>query len=224
MVDSGSSELPFNASKSGAGGAMGLGQQALTLVGVALGGFVSILGVVLTERLRSRRDRHTDWDDRMFDACREFSHSISRYVFASRRLAVTSGLMEGPSPAQPEQVAESLVLADTGIALAFESLRLLAGEDLAAAARVLRRTAWQLGDYAQGLVQVDPAEWDAAYRRHRQARKEFSAAARSCLKIPAAAAGPVSDWPGSASRPPEVGAAAVLPLPNPKPPNSAVEG
>lgn len=109
---------------------------------------MSFLAVMLAERFRWRRERRDSWDDRMFDASRQFVHSVGVMVFAARRLAAAHGLMEGPLPAELEDVRESLVQADTEISLAFESLRLLGDEDLAATARRLRRSAWQLCDYA----------------------------------------------------------------------------
>ncbi|GAA3568520.1 hypothetical protein GCM10022295_57930 [Streptomyces osmaniensis] len=144
-----------------------------------------------------------EWSQRRFEAYRELIHVAHVQVGAARSLAATKNLLEGPPPVSAEDGEKEIAEADRHLALAYETVQMLGDAHVGRAAHAFRSALWQLSDYARGLIDVDAAEWEEAYRRYRMSRDGFHAAIRRDLGI--AGPGYQRNTLGLSSRPPTAG-------------------
>lgn len=124
-------------------------------------------------------------------------------VGAARSLATTRNLLEDPPPVSIEDGMKEIAESDRRLALAYETVQMLGDEHVGRAAHAFRSALWQLSDYARGLIDVDAAEWEKAYKRYRISRDGFHAAIRHDLGI--AGRGYQRNTVGLSSRPPNAG-------------------
>lgn len=163
---------------------MNIGQQIITLMSVVVGGTISLAAAMTSERIKWRREHRTRWADRQFEAYRQFAHAVGSSVALSRSLAASRGLMSGPFRIPLEDAESRLLEADFAISLAYESVRLLGGNNVVNTADTLRYRAWELCDLARGIKDVNNVEWDASYMRYRDTRSAYYSATRTSLSIP----------------------------------------
>lgn len=163
---------------------MNIGQQLITVMSVVAGGAISLAAAMTSERIKWRREHRARWADRQFEAYRQFAHAVGSSVALSRSLATSRGLMSGPFQIPLEDAESRLLEADYAISLAYESVRLLGGNEVVNTADMLRYRTWELCDLARGVTDVNSVEWDASYMRYRDTRSAYYAATRTSLSIP----------------------------------------
>jgi hypothetical protein len=185
-----------------------IGQQLITLIRVVVGGAISLAAAMTSERIKWRREHRTRWADRQFEAYRQFAHAVGSSVTLPRSLATSRGLMSGPFEIPLEDTESRLLEADYAISLAYESVRLLGGNEVVNTADMLRYRAWELCDLARGVKDANSDEWDASYIRYRDTRSAYYSATRTSLSIPRIERDPPPSTQNPVSRvvtPPRVG-------------------
>lgn len=163
---------------------MGIGNQLLTLTGVVVGGVMSFLATSLAERARWRRGQEVRWDERRLAAYVDYATAVKETVTIASRLAGSRGMTSSQEP---------LVMDDAGLAQMSaaearrtalrETVRLLADEATALAARDMATCANQLEKLMRNGAEGDTATWAATYSQYAKARDTFVECARRSLGV-----------------------------------------
>ncbi|WP_079158529.1 hypothetical protein [Streptomyces caniscabiei] len=181
---------------------MSLADQALPLVGVAIGAAVSLLVSALNERTRWRRQQSVRWDERRLNAYAEYAHTVKDLSNQYHRLAIARGVTAGTTSLEPTgAVLEELSKAEVHRSALAESLWLLGDVDSNTAAVKLNHALWHLQWLARGIPTTGVATWPEAYLEFRKARENFLLAARRDLGVQGTRITHDTPWP-PAWRPP----------------------
>jgi hypothetical protein len=168
-------------------------EQLPALIGVAVGAIATYAVTTLTEGARWRRQQTVRWDERRLAAYVEYANAIKRIISIAVRHADQRGL--GPSGVYSgavHQATDDLAEAEHERTLKWESVLLLANDDVASAGRVWHESVFLLVRIASGL----PSEiaWIDAVETASRARRRFYEAARADLGIATTASAERFEW------------------------------
>jgi hypothetical protein len=153
-------------------------QMILVLLPVVVGAAIGVVPTAVVERARRRAEMRTRWDTALQKSCVEFTASARRVVDLSEQFG------QPPSAARTV-TADDLRQEHSRLQTLMAEIRLLAGEQVQLAARLVVRHAWAL--YVMTVTGSDPrsSEYDHPPRaRVIESLFTFYLAARRQLMVP----------------------------------------
>ena len=159
----------------------------LGLVGVIIGAGLAYLFTTLGERRRERWALSREWRERKLQAYGRYLSDVKRMRDLAQRIAAASGLDDQAFPLPAETGIDQLADANTARGSSFETLVLIAGQDVVDAGRALDKAVWRLDRHARGkLSGSSPDTWLEALRLYHAAIDVFHNAARADLGVTSA--------------------------------------
>ncbi len=156
--------------------------QLITLLGVVIGGLGSFISTRVLDRNRWHREQVLRWENKRLECYTEFAAALMRYINIGYRLSAGLGLPAGVQGLHAESALPSLGAAEEEVSVKWESMLMLADQDVLEAAQQWRREAWTLDGFARGLRTGDE-EFLLATRSRRAAREQYYTAARADLGV-----------------------------------------
>jgi hypothetical protein len=158
-------------------------QQLITLIGVVVGGGLTLIVTSRVEQVKWRRVLETRWDEKRFSAYADYALAVKKYVTLLRRVAADMGLASAAHPLPTSEGLPQIDDAESERAGAFESVLLLGDKATIDAARAWHRSAWELAYIVRGSKPGGPAEWETAIREVWTGRSRFYESARMSLGV-----------------------------------------
>ncbi|MER7396910.1 hypothetical protein ABT381_15520 [Streptomyces sp. NPDC000151] len=172
----------------GSGGAVGAGEQLVTIAAVLLGALTSYVGSYLSERNRTRYELLTRWDDRKLTAYEGYIDRMRAVIFLAVQLYEDREGIRAADKTQEEMLVEHLE-ASRLRGRSFERIMLLGGDDVIEAAHELNAIAQEIDWQATGKTEGTLEEWRSRHRSVFRAINNFHEAARTDLGVQGNATG-----------------------------------
>jgi hypothetical protein len=158
-------------------------QQLITLIGVVVGGGLTLIVTSRIEQVKWRRSLETRWDEKRFSAYAEYALAVKKYVTLLRRVAADMGLASAAHPLPVSEGLSKIDDAESERAGAFENVLLLGDKATIDAARAWHRAAWELAYIVRGITPGGSAEWKTAMQDVWAGRSKFYESARISLGV-----------------------------------------
>jgi hypothetical protein len=151
--------------------------EVLPLVGVSVGALLSWGASNITERSRFIREQRGRWRDQRLTSYSEFSVTAKETASVLFRVGAALGVDAQSDPIPLDEARPLLAAAFHNREGAFERLRMVASEDVIAAARAWVREMYVLRSLAESPT-LSSAQWTAQLNELSAARDRFYVAAR----------------------------------------------
>ncbi|WP_157535980.1 hypothetical protein [Microbacterium sp. Root166] len=159
-------------------------QGFITVAAVAVGAFGTYLATKGVERSRWEREQSTRWHDQRIVAYTEYSASVKKVITRSRSILGELGLNPTLVRLTRATGIPLLELDEIDRTQKFESVMLLGGPEVIAAARAWHGISWQYYHWAVGNAPATEQEIEREYVAAEEARNKFYEAARRELGLP----------------------------------------
>jgi hypothetical protein len=161
---------------------MSISAQVATLIGVALGGFLSFLTAAALERNRTRRDEANRWMTARLDSYITYLAAVKHVV---RDAKILYSIDHEPSDNSSDRSAFVAELArfEMDRSVAFESVVLLGSQETLALGAQLNEAVWRMEIPARTGEQIDENEWRNRAAQWLAKLNEFQASARNDLRV-----------------------------------------
>ncbi|MBA4247274.1 MAG: hypothetical protein C0444_03145 [Microbacterium sp.] len=158
-------------------------QGIITILAVAVGAIGTFLASRGVEQARWKREQKTRWDERKLLVYTEYAASVKMAIIRSRSILGSLGLSPSLTPISREDGLPLLAQDEINRSERLESLMMIGGPEIVAAARKWHEISWTFHLWAIGSVEATREEADRLYDSAQKAREAFYEAARNELGI-----------------------------------------
>jgi len=154
-----------------------MGSEVVALLGVALGGVLSLLGTLVLDVRRSRREDSHRWDEPQLEATVDYVTTVKLVARHAR------WIQESDDPSSETELRQQLVAAEQARSLAFERLALLGSRNLIERGIATNEALWAMEVASRNGELIPTEDWNGRDTRWRRALTEFQSAARAEIGI-----------------------------------------
>lgn len=159
-------------------------QGLITIAAVAVGALGTYLATQRVERARWQREHAARWDERKLAVYTEYAASVKMAIIRSRSILGGLGLSPTLTPTSREEGLPLLALDENSRSEKLESVMLVGGPEVIAAARRWHGISWTFQHWAMGTEATTSQDVEREYEAAQVARESFYEAARRELGLP----------------------------------------